>query len=334
MGNGEIRLDGDESSTASETWPALPLEPWKATCDTLHLWTQIVGKIRMALTPPVNHWWHVPLYVTSRGLGTSPIPYDHRVFEIEFDLCAHELRIITSDRQAAVLPLQPMTVATFYRRLMSTLADLDILVRIHAVPVEVPDPIPFEEDVLHAAYDGEHAQRFWRTLLQAAAALQRFRSGFIGKASPVNFFWGSFDLAVSVYSGRRAPAHPGTPGVPAVITAEAYSHEVAAFGFWPGDDRYTQAAFYAYAYPEPAGYSRSPVPVGAFYSTELGEFLLPLDAVRGATDPDGLLDGFARSTYLAAAILGEWERNALEREWFPAGPEERSGERGADLHAP
>jgi hypothetical protein len=295
-------------------WPTLPFEAWRPTRDTLHMWTQIVGKLRLALSTPLNHWWHVPLYLTARGLTTSPIPCGNQELQIDFDFHEHELVIGMTDGRRAALDLPGQSVASFYNDVMATLAGLDVEVRIWPVPVEVPDPIPFQRDDVHATYDPEHAHRFFRVLLAAGRALERKRSGFVGKSSPVQFFWGSFDLALSLYSGRRAPDHPGIPGMPLRILREAYSHEEAAFGFWPGDARFPEAIFYAYAYPEPPGYRDAPVrPEGAVWNGALGEFLLPYERVRRAARPAEAVAAFLDSTYEAAAELGRWDRAALER---------------------
>lgn len=290
------------SHAVPDPWPPLPLNDWKDTYATLHMWTQLVGKIRLALAPHVNHWWQVPLYVTARGLTTSPIPYGRICFEIEFDFIDHELRINTSTSERRAFALAPFPVADFYGKLMDALQSLAISVRIWTLPVEVAEPIPFEKDELHKSYDAEYAHRFWRVLLQADRVLKMFRSGYTGKASPVHFFWGSFDLALTYFSGRRAPPHPGAPHVADRITREAYSHEVSSLGFWPGGGPVDGAVFYAYAYPEPANYKKCGVqPTAAFYSEELREFLLPYDVVRTLPSPEDAVLAFAQSTYLAAA---------------------------------
>jgi Family of unknown function (DUF5996) len=295
-------------------WPELPYAAWKDTYATLHLWTQVAGKIRMAQTPWINHSWHVVLYVSARGLTTSPIPYGQRSFELEFDFVKHVLRIITDDGTVKEIGLFPRTVADFYAEVMGTLSGLGIDVVIDEVPNEIPDAIPFSEDRTHASYDPDYAERHWRILLQAHRVLTKFRSGFIGKCSPVHFFWGSFDLAVTRFSGRRAPLHPGgVPNLPDDVTQEAYSHEVSSAGFWPGSEALPYPAFYSYAYPEPAGFAAAPLrPEQAFYSQELREFILPYDAVRRAADPDHALLEFLTSTYDAAAVNGNWDRAALE----------------------
>jgi hypothetical protein len=300
-------------------WPALPLEAWSDTCATLHRWTQIVGKIRLTQTVWTNHSWHVTLYVTSTGLTTSPIPYGTRTFEISFDFVAHELRVRTTDGGHGRVPLEPQSVATFYRRLMEVMTALGLPVGIHPKPNEVADAIPFAEDEVHGAYDAEYANRFWRVLVQADRVLKRFRARFIGKCSPVHFFWGAPDLAVTRFSGRPAPTHPGgVPHLPDRVVREAYSHEVSSLGFWPGGGAIAYPAFYAYAYPEPIGFAAAPVsPAGAFYSTDLKEFILPYDVVRTAPSPDEALLAFAQSTYEAAANLAQWDRAALERKEGP-----------------
>jgi hypothetical protein len=276
------------------------------------MWTQIAGKIRLALSPPINHWWQVPLYVTSSGLTTSPIPFRDRTFQMDFDFLRHVLRIGTSGGELRELPLAPRAVADFYRETMEALSALGISVKIWTTPVEVADGIPFQRDRKHAAYDPEAAQRFWRVLVQADRVCQEFRSRFLGKCSPVHFFWGSFDLAVTRFSGRTAPPHPGVPGVADRITREAYSHECSSAGFWPGGAAAPEAIFYAYAYPAPGGFSRAPVRPGR-YSEELGEFVLSYESVRAAEDPDAALLEFLQTSYAAAADLGRWDRGALER---------------------
>jgi hypothetical protein len=277
------------------------------------MWTQVVGKIRLALTPLVNHWWNVPLYVTTRGLTTSAIPYGAGSFEMLFDFLEHRLRIETSDGATRSMALAPRPVAEFYREAMAALSGLGIEVRIWTTPVEVPDPVPFEQDEVHRSYDPEYAQRFWRVLVQADRVLTEFRARFLGKASPVHFFWGSFDLAATRFSGRPAPPHPGAPNVADSVTREAYSHEVSSAGFWPGGFGF-DALFYAYAYPEPDGFKQYPVqPKEAFYHWDLGEFVLPYEAVRTAASSDEALMAFLQSTYEAAADLVHWDRASLER---------------------
>lgn len=300
-------------------WPDLPLAEWRDTCTTFHLWTQVVGKIRLVQTPWTNHSWHVPLYVTARGLTTSPIAYGGRAFEIDFDLLEHRLLIRASDGAERIIPLVPRPVCDFYHEVLQALAELGIRVRIRTTPNEIADAIPFERDTEHRHYDREYATRFWRALVQIDRVLKEFRSRFIGKCSPVHFFWGSFDLAVTRFSGREAPLLPGGfPNLPDWVAREAYSHEVSSAGFWPGSGAIQYPAFYAYAYPAPEGFAQAPVrPAEAFYSKELGEFILPYDVVRTAASPDETLLGFLQSTYEAAAERGHWDRAALERELPP-----------------
>ena len=280
---------------------------------TLQLWTQIVGKIRLALTPWVNHGWQVPLYVTARGLGTSPIPIGNEIFEIEFDFVGHRLVVRTSRGDERALRLEPQTVADFYHAVIELLNGIGMVVAINEMPNEVANPIRFSQDRTHAAYDASAAHRFWRALVQVDRLFKLFRSGFLGKTSPVHFFWGSFDLAVTRFSGRPAPLHPGgVPGLPDEVTREAYSHEVSSAGFWPGNDAFPRAAFYSYAYPEPAGFRDKPITPGGYFDTTLGEFILPYDLVSTAPDPDALLLDFLSTTYTAAAETGGWDRAALE----------------------
>lgn len=302
-----------------DPWPSLSLGEWQDTAATLHMWTQIVGKIRLSQTPWVNHSWHVTLYVTSRGLTTSPIPCGLKTFQIDFDFVDHKLVIETSDGNVRLLDLRPRTVADFYGQVMSSLKSVGIDVAIHTTPNEVPDPIPFEEDHQHASYDADYANRFWRVLVQSDRIFKEFRARFIGKCSPVHFFWGSFDLAVTRFSGRTAPPHPGgVPHMPDVVAREAYSHEVSSCGFWPGGGAIDYPVYYAYAYPTPEGFKDYKIkPKGAFYSNDLGEFLLPYDDVRTADDPDAALLDFLQSTYEAAAALAKWDRPALERDKLP-----------------
>lgn len=303
---------------APSGWPELDLDAWEPTRDTLHLWTQVVGKIRLALAPPVNHWWHTPLYITARGLTTSPMPRDggdSGTVQIDFDFLQHRLMMACSDGQTRSIALEPRTVADFHAEVMAKLAELGVHPRIWTTPVEIPDPIPFEQDTVHSAYDPEYAQRFWRVLLLTEQVMNGFRWYFLGKCSPVHFFWGSFDLAVTRFSGRPAPRHPGAPNVADHVTREAYSHEVISVGFWPGGGPVRQAVFYAYAYPEPAGLAEHPVrPPEAYYSRDMGEFLLPYDAVRTGPDPAFALREFLDSTYTAAADLAGWDRTVLERQ--------------------
>jgi len=294
-------------------WPALAYADWADTAATLHMWTQVVGKVRMALTPAVNHWWHVPLYVSARGLTTSPMPTGGRSIEIAFDFIAHRLEITCSDGAHDFLGLEPMSVATFYREVMAALDRLGVRPHIWTIPCEVETPIPFEDDEVHKSYDPEAAQRFWRVLVQADRVMKAFRGRFIGKASPVHFFWGSFDLAVTRFSGRRAPLHPGSELAPASVSQEAYSHEVSSCGFWPGAPG-VEAVFYAYAYPEPPGFADAPVrPRGARWEASLGEFVLPYEIMRTTQSPDFALFSFLQSTYEAAADLAAWPRGELER---------------------
>lgn len=302
-------------------WPSLPLENWSETYATLHLWTQVVGKVRLTQSPWVNHSWHVTLYVTARGLTTSPVPYGTRTFQIDLDFVDHRLIVQSSDGGSAGLVLEPQSVATFYRRVMEEMAKLDLHVDVHAKPNEIPDPIRFDRDETHRAYDPEYANRFWRILVQADRVFKNFRARFIGKCSPVHFFWGAPDLAVTRFSGRRAPQHPGgIPNLPDWVTREAYSHEVSSCGFWPGGGPIPYAAFYSYAYPEPAGFSDAPVKPGqVFYSTDLREFILPYEAVRQSKSPDDTLLDFLQTTYEAAANLAKWDRKSLERDRDPTG---------------
>jgi Family of unknown function (DUF5996) len=296
-------------------WPDLPLSAWSETCDTLHRWTQVVGKVRLGLTPLVNHWWNVTLYLTSRGLTTSSIPYGSRTFDVVFDFVDHQLRIETNEGNVETLPLMPMSVRDFYFEVVSRLRRLEIDVHIWTMPSEIENAVPFEQDRTHAQYDPVYAQRFWRALLQADRVMKAFRARFIGKVSPVHFFWGSFDLAVTRFSGRAAPPLTGTtPNVAAWVMQEAYSHEVSSCGFWPGNGGYGRAAFYVYAYPEPPGYGDARLRTAeAFYDRDLGQFILPYDAVRESHDPDALLLGFLQETYEAAADSAHWDRQALER---------------------
>jgi hypothetical protein len=294
----------------NEFWPELPLEAWQDTLETLHMWTQIVGKVRLALSPKTNHWWEVPLYVNSIGLTTSAIPYAGGLFEIQFDFIHHRLLIQTSQDAIQTLPLAPRSVADFYREFMAALVALNIHVKIWATPVEIPNPIPFEQDTQHASYDPEYASRFWRALVCCDAIFKEFRAAFIGKASPVHFFWGSFDLAATRFSGRHAPAREGADS----ITREAYSHEVISAGFWPGGGDIKGAAFYAYAAPEPAGFAERVVRPGrAFYHPQLKEFLLMYDDVRISASPRRALLEFLQSTYDAGADLAGWNRKELEK---------------------
>ena len=301
--------------TNSDTWPAIPLEAWADTCATLHRWLQIVGKIQLAQSPWINHSWHTTFGVSTRGVSTPPIPHGTRMFQIIFDFIEHRLLLQCSDGSGGGFALEPQSVARFYARLMTELDGLGLPVTIDRHPNELADALPFDEDVVHAAYDRAYARRFWLALLQAHRVFTVFRSRFIGKCSPVHVFWGALDLAVTRFSGRRAPAHPGgIPHLPDWVTREAYSHEVSSCGFWPGSGPIAYPAFYAYAYPEPAGFADAPVgPDAAFYSTDLHEFVLPYDSVRRSASPDGTLLEFLQTTYAAAADLGKWDRAALER---------------------
>jgi len=305
----------DEPSAWSSTWPSLPLANWSETCDTLHLWTQIVGKVRLALSPLVNHWWNVTFYVTARGLATSPIPCGTRTFGIVFDFVQHRLIIQCSDGRVETLELAPMPVKDFYGAFMRLLERLDIAVHIWTMPSEIENAVPFDQDRLHAQYDPVYAQRFWRALVQSDRVMKAFRARFIGKVSPVHFFWGSFDLAVTRFSGRRASPPTGTtPNVASWVMAEAYSHEVSSCGFWPGNGGYGRPAYYVYAYPEPPDYGKTKLrTAGAFYDGGLGQFILPYETVRQSADPDTLLLDFLQETYEAAARQAHWDRVALER---------------------
>ena len=293
--------------------PDLPYSGWSDTAQTLQLWTQIVGKVRLTLTPWLNHGWQVPLYVTASGLGTSPIPVGKETLELEFDFLDHQLVGRTSQGKKERLPLRPQPVAEFYHRTMDLLRDLGVAVRVHEMPNEVPNPIRFSQDRGHASYDAGAAHSFWRALVQVDRVFKLFRTGFLGKASPVHFFWGSFDLAVTRFSGRTAPPHPGgVSGLPDAVTREAYSHEVSSAGFWAGSEGFPHAAFYSYAYPEPAGFRHRSVTPGARFDPTFGEFILAYDLVRAAADPDALLLDFLSTTYAAAAETGGWDRAALE----------------------
>ena len=293
-----------------DAWPALPLESWQDTCDTLHMWTQIVGKICLATTPRVNHFWNIAFQITPRWFSTPSMTAGGRAFTMAFDFLAHQLVINCSDGGTEAIRLEPQTVADFHRRVMGTLHGMGIDVRIWTMPVEVPSPIRFELDVTHRAYDPASANAFWRILIAIRPIFERFRCDFLGKSSPVHFFWGSFDLAVTRFSGRRAPERPGADA----MTRESYSHEVISHGFWPGGGAVPEPAFYAYAAPEPAGLKGATVrPPAAFYSTAFSEFILPYTAVRTAASPDAELTAFLQSTYDAAADLGQWDRASLER---------------------
>ena len=294
--------------------PPLPLAGWKDTLATVHMWTQVVGKVRLNLCPLVNHWWNVPFYVTARGMTTSAMPYQHRTIlrtlEVRFDFIAHQLLLETSEGRVIALALEPQSVADFYKKFMAALADLGVTVKIWTRPCEIPEPISFEKDEVHAAYDPEAVHKFWRILTWVDQVLKEFRAGFLGKVSPVHFFWGSFDHAVTRFSGRRAPERPGADS----ITREAYSHEVSSVGFWPGGGDIAGPAFYSYAAPEPAGFAERKVrPPSAFYHPQMKEFLLMYEDVRTASDPKATLMEFLQSTYNAAADLGNWDRKTLER---------------------
>jgi hypothetical protein len=303
----DIEID---EGAASQPWPELPYAAWRETCETLHLWTQIAGKVRLALSPPVNHWWHVPFYVTARGLTTSPIPYRGESFEVVFDFLDHNLYIQTSSGALKAMPLIPRSVAAFYREFMACLHALGIEVTINPLPSEIPNPVRCDEDELHASYDPVYARRFWRVLVQTDLALKRYRSFFLGKSSPVHFFWGSFDLALTFFSGRRAPERAGAD----VLTAEAYSHEVISCGFWPGNAGFPHPAFYSYTAPAPVGLERAAIlPEAACYNQQLGEFLLLYDDLRTTSVPEQVLLDFFRTTYEAGATLAGWNRDLLER---------------------
>jgi hypothetical protein len=295
-------------------WPDIPLAAWRDTRDTLHLWTQIVGKIRLAKAPWLNHGWQVALYVSSKGLTTSAMPYDTRSFEIEFDFIEHALEIRSSDGETRHVALAPRSVADFYAAVMKALDELRLPVTVNELPSEIPNAIPFSQDRTHATYDPDAVNRFWRALTDVDRVLKQFRTGFLGKASPVHFFWGSFDLAVTRFSGRKAPPFPGkAPGLSAEVMKEAYSHEVSSAGFWTGSGEIDYPAFYSYAYPTPATFKEFTVrPPQAFFDTGLGEFVLPYDVVRTSKDPDATLLAFLESTYDAAAVSGAWDRDTLE----------------------
>jgi len=304
------------SDHSSNAWPALRYADWADTCNTLHLWTQIAGKVKLALAPLSNHWWGIVLFVTARGLTTGAMPYRDRALQIDFDFCAHQLVLQTSDSREQRIALSAMATADFYAVVMAALRALDVDVRIWTMPSEIEGAIPFDQDRVHASYDAAAANAFWRQLVQASRVFDIFRARYLGKVSPVHFFWGSFDLAVTRFSGRAAPPLQGskTPNVASWVMQEAYSHECSSLGFWPGNGGYGRAAFYAYAYPEPEGFGAEPVrPQGAAYNADVGQFLIDYDAVRTATSPDGALLDFAQSTYEAAANCGKWDRKALER---------------------
>ena len=311
--------------SAHEPWPELPWREWEPTVSTLHMWAQIVGKVRMALAAPLNHWWHIPLYVTSRGLTTTTIPYERHHFQVDFDFVDHLLLTTDSEGGAFTLPLRAISVATFYSEFMAGLHGLGIEVRISTKPVEVADAIPFESDETHASYDAAHAHLLWRGLLQADRVMKEFQSGFIGKSSPVHLFWGSFDLAATRYSGRPAPRHPGgVVNCPDWVMVEAYSREESSIGWWPQVGE-PGPSFYAYTYPEPDGYRAARIrPTSALFDEEFGEFMLPYDAVRGVTDPDGAVLEFFESTYAAGADLAGWDRSSLEPAVRPTRPLQRA----------
>jgi hypothetical protein len=306
-------------SPSNEHWPELALDAWRDTKDTLHLWTQIVGKVRLALAPMVNHWWQVPLYVDARGLTTSAMPYEGGAVEARFDFVDHLLHIETSTGATRHVAMAPRSVADFYKETMAALEALGVHVRIRTRPVELTEVVPFDRDEIHGAYDADAAQRFWRVLVQVDRVLHAFRGGFLGKCSPVHFWWGSFDLSCTRFSGRRAPPHPGgVPNCPDYVTREAYSHECISAGWWPGGGVVDEPAFYAYAYPEPIGCAVAPIlPAAGAYHPVLREWILPYGAVRTAADPDGSLLAFLHSTYETAATLGAWDRPALERRQEP-----------------
>jgi hypothetical protein len=293
----------------SAAWPAQDYPDWPETLATLHLWTQVVGKVRLALAPWLNHGWQVPLYIDVRGLTTSPVPHGRGLLRIDFDFIDHRLWMRTSDGGERSLALAPLSVAAFHRGVMAGLAELGVEVNIRTLPNEVPAPIRFEDDEIHAAYDAQSVHTFWRVLMQADRVLRLFRTAWLGKASPVHFFWGSFDLALTRFSGRRAPPHPGgVPGLPDAVTREAYSHEVSSAGFWPGNAASPHAAFYAYAYPLPPGYDQAAIePAGARWLAAMGQWILPYEAVRTAADPDAALLRFLQTTHAAAARLGGWD---------------------------
>jgi hypothetical protein len=315
LGGNMAQIYSFGSSPNIDYWPSLHYQEWKDTYATLHMWTQIVGKIRLVQTPWVNHSWHTTLYLTTRGLTTSPIPYGMRTFQIDFDFIDHSLLIQTSEGDVRTIALEPRSVADFYEKLMAELAGLNLKVTIKTKPNEVANPVPFEKDIAHASYDPHYANRFWRALVQADRVFKQFRSRYLGKCSPVHFFWGSFDLAVTRFSGRRAPEHPGgVPNLPDWVCREAYSHEVSSCGFWPGGEQMPYPLFYSYAYPEPEGFSTATVsPGGSVYSQEFREFVLPYDEVRRSASPDEALLEFLQSSYEAAARFGSWDRSELER---------------------
>jgi hypothetical protein len=308
-----LPTENDATIANNEVWPALPQVAWSDTCATLQLWMQMVGKVRMELTPAINHSWNVTLYPTVLGLTTGIMAHGTRTLQIEFDFIEHLLVVETSEGTSRTIPLKPLTVAAFYERLMAALDDLGTPVRIWKMPCEVATPIAFDMDQVHRAYDPEYAQRFWRILLQATRVFTVFRARFIGKVSPVHLFWGAMDLACTRFSGRTAPEHPSMPGLPDHVTRDAYSHEVSSCGFWPGA-RGIEPFFYSYAYPEPPGYAQYPIrPAGAGFNAAFGEFVLPYEVMRQSADSDGALRDFLQSTYEAAANCAHWDRGTLER---------------------
>jgi hypothetical protein len=308
----EIGVNNSRRPTDREVWPALPHAAWSDTCATLQLWMQMVGKIRMALTPHLNQCWNVTLYPTVRGLTTGLMNYEDRTIEIDFDFLEHVLTVATSEGVSRTVPLRPMTVAAFYKELMAALKDLGVSVHLWKMPCEVAEPIAFDQDEVHKAYDGEYAQRFWRVLLQATRVITEFRARFQGKVSPVHLFWGAMDLACTRFSGRTAPQHPSMPGLPDRVTRDAYSHEVSSCGFWPGAPG-VEPFFYSYAYPEPKGYREYAIrPAAASFNEAFGEFVLPYEAMRTSADPDEALLEFLQTTYEAAADCAAWDRAALE----------------------
>jgi len=314
-GSGLFRPPGlvEDGGMTHSLWPDLVYAQWRDTAQSLQLWMQVVGKVRLALTPWLNHSWQVPFYVTTRGLGTSLIPSGGEAIDLEFDFIQHRLVGRSSRGEVAALDLKPMPVADFYAGVLQLLQKLGTVAAINPVPSELPEPVAFADDHRQRSYDKDAAHRFWRVLLQADRLLKHFRTGFLGKASPVHLFWGGFDLAVTRFSGRRAPLHPGgIPGLSDRVTREAYSHEVSSAGFWPGSEQFPRAAFYSYAYPQPAGFATASVPDGATFDAAMGEFILPYDSVRAAGDPDALVMAFLQATYAAAASLGAWDRDALE----------------------
>jgi hypothetical protein len=306
-------LDQNHPLTSVHFWPELPWLDWQETAATLHLWMQVIGKIRLALATPINHWWHITFYPTSRGLTTMPMPYDNRMVQIDFDFLDHQLLFQTNDGLQQRMDLKPMSVADFYLGVMNQMKSLNMPVKIWTTPCEIPEPIPFEKDHMHAAYDAPYVTRFWKILLQTERVFTEFRSTFLGKVSPVHFFWGGFDLALTRFSGRSAPPHQSVPHIPDHVVQTAYSHEVSSCGFWPGGPGLQEPVFYAYAYPAPQGFFNSPIrPAEAYFNEMLGEFLLPYDAVRLSHNPDQTLLEFLQSTYEATATLGQWNRNELE----------------------